>query len=105
MSQKYIEGDTFLLTYGDGVAKGRINAGYFVFHRRVFERLQNDPRQIFENEPLTELARDGQLMAHRHNGFWHCMDSSRDYKYLNDLWAEGKAPWSIANAPRLRAVA
>ena len=152
--EKYIEGDTFLLTYGDGVAnvnvhqlvefhhkherigtvtavqapgrfgeieldgaqvvefmekplvaKGRINGGYFVFHRRVFERLQNDPRQIFENEPLTELARDGQLMAHRHNGFWHCMDSSRDYKYLNDLWAEGKAPWSIANAPRLRAVA
>ena len=47
----------------------------------------------FEREPLVNLALDGELMAYRHTGFWHPMDSSRDHKYLNDLHATGEAPW------------
>jgi glucose-1-phosphate cytidylyltransferase len=87
------------------VARGRINGGYFVFNRRIFDRLQDDPKLVFENEPLTTLATDGQLMAYRHDGFWYAMDSSRDHKYLNDLWNAGSAPWNSWEPARLRIAA
>jgi len=51
------------------------------------------------------LARDGELNAFQHEGFWHPMDSSRDYKYLNDLWSSNQAPWKTWGTPRLRAAA
>ena len=87
------------------MSRGRISGGFFVFQRRIFERLHDDPGLVFEQAPLIQLARDGQLMAHLHNGFWQPMDNSRDYKYLNDLWSQGDAPWKTWEAPRLRAVA
>jgi glucose-1-phosphate cytidylyltransferase len=87
-------------------ARGRINGGFFAFHRRVFEHLPDDPASVLEQAPLMQLARDGELMAFLHNGFWQPMDNSREYKYLNDLWSEGNAPWNTWNAPtRLRAAA
>ena len=46
-----------------------------------------------EREPLERLAADGQLRAYRHTGFWDCMDTYKDAILLNDLWAEGRAPW------------
>jgi glucose-1-phosphate cytidylyltransferase len=153
--EKYITGDQFLLTYGDGLAnvsidslvdfhlkhgkigtvsavqapgrfgelelsglrvvefsekpllsRGRINGGYFVFRCDIFDRLQDDVGLVLEDEPLMQLARDGELMAFLHDGFWQCMDSSRDYRFLNDLWAQGRAVWETpATTQSLRAAA
>jgi glucose-1-phosphate cytidylyltransferase len=149
--ERYIQGDHFLLTYGDGVAnvdlnrlvafhkshgrigtvsavqppgrfgeidldgcqvvefnekpllsRGRINGGYFVFRRELLERLDDDPDLVFEQGPLMQLARDGELMAYLHDGFWQPMDNSRDYALLNDLWATGKAPWNTWSQQRNR---
>ncbi|HEV3080252.1 MAG TPA: glucose-1-phosphate cytidylyltransferase [Gemmataceae bacterium] len=87
------------------LARGRISGGYLVLRRQIFARLQDDPNLIFEQGPLMELAHDGELMAHLHNGFWQPMDNSRDYKYLNELWSQGAAPWNTWESPRLRAAA
>jgi glucose-1-phosphate cytidylyltransferase len=140
---RYIDADTFLLTYGDGVANvdvrnlveyhkshgrlatvttvspvsrfgmldldandrvntftekpnidGWMSAGYFVLDRKVFDYLGGD-ECIFEREPLERLAREGQLMAYRHPGFFYAMDTYRDYLYLNELWTSGHAPWKV----------
>lgn len=72
--------------------EGWINGGFMVMEPGVFEYLQND-ETILERSPMEGLARDGQLMAFRHKGFWQCMDTIRDREYLEDLWASGKAPW------------
>jgi glucose-1-phosphate cytidylyltransferase len=141
--EPYIRGDTFLVTYGDGVADvdltdlinfhhrhgrigtvttvqppgrfgeldlqhdrvaefsekplvapGWVSGGFFVFRRSIFDRLDDDPGLVLERAPLVNLARDGELMAYRHAGFWHPMDSSRDFNYLNELYASGRAPWT-----------
>lgn len=126
--EKYIEGDTFLLTYGDGVADidinelirfhkshgkiatltgvsmaqrfgelhtdgdsvkafqekpehatgGLINGGYFVLNREIFDHLTTDEECDFEYGPLERLAEQGELMVHRHDGYWACMDTLRD---------------------------
>jgi glucose-1-phosphate cytidylyltransferase len=49
----------------------------------------------WEREPLARLAEDGQLAAYRHEGFWQCMDSLRDKRFLESLWEEGAAPWAV----------
>jgi glucose-1-phosphate cytidylyltransferase len=152
--EKYIRGDTFLVTYGDGLAdvnlddlvafhhrhgkmatvtavrppgrfgeielqdgrvvdfsekpllsRGYINGGFFVFNRNIFKRLSNDPGLILEQTPLYQLARDGELMAFPHHGFWHPMDSSRDFRYLNELWDQRSAPWRVWGGAKLRAAA
>jgi len=139
--QKYIDGETFMVTYGDGVADvsirdllnfhhrhGRlatvttvrpmsrfgnlditddgevrsfaekprldswVNAGFFVFNRRVLDYLEGDDC-VLEREPLERLAHESQLVAYRHQGFFFAMDTYREYKYLNELWESGKAPW------------
>lgn len=82
------------------LSRGRINGGFFVFHRRIFERLGGGPDLVLEKEPLVQLARDGELMAYHHDGFWHPMDNSREYRYLNELWNAGEAPWNTWDAPR-----
>ena len=133
--------DTFMLTYGDGVAdvdvrallkfhqshgklatvttvrpparfggivfdgdrvaeftekpqtgEGWINGGFFVLDRRVLSYIDGDPT-LWEREPMERLASDGQLMAYRHTGFWQPMDTLRERKLLEDLWATGNAPW------------
>ena len=71
------------------------SAGYFVFNRRVFDYLSIDPACVLEREPLEQLARDGQLMTYRHDGFFFAMDTYREYLHLNELWANGNAPWKI----------
>jgi glucose-1-phosphate cytidylyltransferase len=140
---RYIDGDTFLLTYGDGLidvnirdvvkfhqSHGRIatlttvppisrfglidlneqncvrsfnekpktdgwmNAGYFVLNRKVFDYLGGD-ECVFEREPLEGMARDGQLMAYRHDGFFYAMDTYREYQQLNELWNKNIAPWRV----------
>jgi len=135
-------GDTFMLTYGDGVSdvdikklvafhkahgkiatltavrpsarfgsiimkedgsiqefkekpqtgEGWINGGYFVFNYEIFDYL-TDASTILEREPLENLAKDNELVAYKHDGFWHCMDTIRDRDNLNEIWANKNAPW------------
>ena len=87
------------------LSRGRINGGFFVFHRRLFDRLADDPGLVLESGPLMRLARDGELRAYRHDGFWQPMDNSRDYNLLNELWAAGKAPWNTWGATPSRSAA
>ncbi len=139
--ERYIEGDSFMVTYGDGVgnvdigqlvrfhrghgklatvtavrpvsrygvleldggdrvktfrekpqADGWISAGFFVFERPVFDYL--DAESMLEPGPLASIAADEELLAYQHGGFWHPMDTYRDFMLLNDVWREG-APWRI----------
>jgi glucose-1-phosphate cytidylyltransferase len=71
---------------------GRINGGFFVLSPRVMKYLRDDST-VWEQNPLVRLAADGELMAYAHSGFWQPMDTLRDKKVLEDLWASGKAPW------------
>ncbi|MBZ5605928.1 MAG: glucose-1-phosphate cytidylyltransferase [Acidobacteriia bacterium] len=140
---KHIGGETFMMTYGDGVADldvnrviefhrrhgrlatvtavrppsrfggltaegdsvkafsekpqieaGWINGGFFVLEPRVLDYISGDDTK-FEREPLETLAREGQLMMYRHEGFWHCMDTVRDLRQLHQMWDSGEAPWRI----------
>jgi glucose-1-phosphate cytidylyltransferase len=142
--ERFIDEDTFLLTYGDGVTdlninkllqyhkshgkigtvtgvyppsrygelsihedqvlsfnekqkkqNNSINGGYFVFNRKIFRYLKDDDVCIFEREPLENLASDGELKVFQHKGFWQCMDTNRDCKYLNEIWEKGDAPWKV----------
>ncbi len=139
--QRYVDGDRFMVTYGDGLADvnikellafheahgrlatittvrplsrfgvldidddggvehfrekpqvdGWVNAGFFVFEREVFDYLDEDC--VLERDPLERLAKEGQLSAYRHEGFWQPMDTYRESQLLNDLWNEG-APWRV----------
>ena len=141
--RNYIQDETFLLTYGDGVCDvdikaslefhkshgklatmtavhppvrfgnvdiqkdrvvefhekslkhgGWINGGYFVLEPEVLDYIDGD-HISFEKEPMERLAREGQLMAFKHDDFWQCMDMKGDVEYLNRLWAAGEAPWKI----------
>lgn len=142
--EKYIDGDQFMLTYGDGVTDmnisellefhkkhgkigtvtgvyppsrygelriegdrvvsfdekpdtgvAPISGGYFVFNREFFDYLKSDDSCVLEKEPLANLARDGQLKVYNHRGFWQCMDTYRDYMFLNDLWKSNRAHWKV----------
>jgi glucose-1-phosphate cytidylyltransferase len=73
-------------------SEGWVNAGFFVFNRKVLDYLSGD-ESILEREPLERLAREGQLAAFHHTGFFQAMDTYREYKQLNELWASGSAPW------------
>jgi glucose-1-phosphate cytidylyltransferase len=71
-----------------------INGGFFVLHPRVIDRIAGDAT-TWEQEPLTGLAHDSQLMAFRHTGFWQPMDTLRDKNKLEALWSGGQAPWKV----------
>jgi len=75
---------------------GVINGGFMVLNPEVFDYIEGDAT-VFEKEPLENLAKNGQLMAYRHNGFWKCMDTQRDKMQLEEMWASGKAPWKTWN--------
>jgi glucose-1-phosphate cytidylyltransferase len=77
---------------------GWASAGFFVFHRRVFDYLSTEPTCILEREPLERLASEGNLVAYRHEGFFFAMDTYREYIRLNELWHEGGAPWATWRA-------
>jgi len=76
---------------GDG---GWINGGFFVLHPRAIDRVMGDST-VWEQEPLEGLAADGNLRAHYHKGFWQAMDTLRDKRQLDELYANGKAPWKL----------
>lgn len=76
---------------GDG---NRVNGGFFVLSTDVLNYIDGD-HTTWEQEPLENLASEGNLMAYPHNGFWQPMDNVRDMTYLNQLWDAGKAPWKV----------
>ena len=145
----YVDGDDFMLTYGDGVSNvdlaallafhrahgklmtmtgvipaGRfgelvieddrvaemqekpmatdryINGGFMVLKRAFIDRfLPGDVDGVMlEREPFAEAARAGEMMLFKHDGFWQCMDTLRDWELLNALWDSGRAPWSAGSA-------
>ena len=76
---------------GDG---GVINGGYFVLSPSVIDLIDSD-KTIWEQEPLTSLSAENQLMAFEHSGFWQPMDTLRDKRHLEKLWEAGEAPWKV----------
>ena len=74
--------------------EGWINGAFFVCEPQVFDYVDGDDTQ-WEREPLERLAKDGQLMAYRHYGFWQCMDTVRDKVLLEKLWESGSPPWRV----------
>ena len=74
--------------------KAWINGGFFVLEPEIFEYIKGDDT-LWEKEPLENLARDGQLVAYRHSGFWKPMDTLRDKRELEALWDSGSAPWKV----------
>lgn len=140
--RRYLDGDTFAVTYGDGVAdldlrsvlafhrahgrkatitgvrppsrfgeiehsagrvlsfnekpqvgSGLINGGFFFFEPSFLDYLDDDESCTLEREPLDRCVRDDQLRVYEHPGFWHCMDTYRDWEQLEGLWSTGQAPW------------
>jgi glucose-1-phosphate cytidylyltransferase len=145
--EPYLAGQTFMLTYGDGVSdvdlqavlrfhrshgrlatitavrpparygglvfdgdrvarftekpvmgEGWINGGFMVLEPGVFRYL-HAAEDSLEAHALEQLSADGELMAYRHDGFWQCMDTLRDKRYLENLWQQGKAPWNTWETP------
>lgn len=76
------------------IGEGWINGGFFVLEPAVLDYIGADDT-VFEREPLERLAKDGQLAAYRHAGFWQCMDTLRDVRLLESLWESGRAPWKV----------
>ena len=71
-----------------------INGGFFVLKKQVIDSIEGD-QSMWEKEPLKNLAKNGQLSAFHHNGFWQPMDTLKDKILLEELWKEGKAPWKV----------
>jgi glucose-1-phosphate cytidylyltransferase len=142
--KKYITSDTFMVTYGDGLAdvnvskllkyhqehgqigtvtsvrpssrfgvidindqnqvfqfrekpmtRDWISAGYFVFQKEFFNYLPDDDTCIMERGPMENLAKDKQLLAYQHEGFFFAMDTYREYEILNKMWSTQDAPWKV----------
>jgi glucose-1-phosphate cytidylyltransferase len=73
----------------------RINGGFFIFRREIFDYLR-DGEELVE-EPFSRLIRDEQLIAFTHDGFWACMDTFKEWQELEDMFVRGKAPWAVWN--------
>ena len=140
--EKYIDKETFMMTYGDGIGDVNvkklieehkkyatltairgyerfgvlgidrdnsvksflekpkeddfwINGGFFVLEPEIFKYIKEGDSTIWEKKPLENLARDGQVDAYKHPGFWKCMDTLRDKIELEEIWQSGKVPWKI----------
>lgn len=140
--ERYINGDYFFLTYGDGVSdidlrelekfflkKGKIgvitgirpqsrfgritmdddclitgfrekpvvddyiNGGFAVFHRNIFRFM--DDNCVLEQDVFTQLVNERELAVYKHEGFWKCMDTYKDYVELNEMWEHGERPWKV----------
>lgn len=76
---------------GDG---SWINGGFFILENEIFNYIEGD-KTIWERDPLEELARQNQLSAYKHTGFWQPMDTLRDRMKLEEIWDSGKAPWKV----------
>ena len=77
---------------GDG---SWINGGFFVCQPEIFDYITNGDNTVWEQQPMEQIANDGQMSAFKHNGFWRPMDTLKDKHDLNNMWNESKAPWKI----------
>ena len=78
------------------VSEGRINGGFFVMRSDFIDNyLTDNPDLILERKPLSQCAKNGELVSFNHDGYWQPMDTYREYQILNKLWTEGNAPWEI----------
>ena len=89
----YLESEAFAPLKQNGNFERIINGGYFVFNRKFFRYLRDDDACVLERDPLEKLAFDGELKVFQHKGFWQCMDTMRDLKFLDSLWSTGTPPW------------
>lgn len=89
-----IEGD-HVLSFSEkpDTKTASISGGYFVFNKEIFNYLTDNDDCILERDALQKLSLDGELKVFNHDGFWQCMDTYRDYMYLQDLWKQNKALW------------
>ena len=76
-----------------GQSSDRINGGYFVLRKQIFDYLKEGEELV--EEPFRRLIAEGQLSVHPHDGFWACMDTFKEKQHLDDLYARGKAPWEV----------
>lgn len=76
------------------ITQGWINGAFFVLEPGVLDYIEGDDTQ-WDYGPMAQLARDGQLMAYMHEGFWHCMDTLRERNALNEMWQSGRAAWKV----------
>lgn len=74
-----------------------INGGYMFFRNEFKNYLDFDKECILEGKPMVDLTNDDELQIFKHSGFWACMDTKRDYDYLNSIWNKGQAPWNASN--------
>ena len=72
----------------------QINAGYMVLEPKIFDYLKDD-QTVFERETIQQLVTDGELCAYQHEGFWQCMDTKREKEQLEEMIAQGRAPWMV----------
>lgn len=76
------------------ITEGRINGGFMVFDaKRVWDYLWPEESLSLEAESLPAMAKAGDMVSYRHDGFWQCMDTAREYELLNQIWHDGNAPW------------
>lgn len=81
------------------VTEGRISGGFMILSQKVFDYMGDNPDQtMFEQAPIRRIAQEGELMAYPHDGFWQPMDTFAEYTLLNNMWADGKAPWKVWRA-------
>ena len=80
-------------TQGDG---NMINIGFMVCEPKIFDYIEGD-KTVLEKEPLETIAKDENLVAYKHDGFWQCMDTLREKQELEAMWESGKAPWKVWN--------
>lgn len=74
----------------------RINGGYMVLNKKIFDYIKDDTT-VFEKEPMERLAKEGELKAFDHDGFWQCMDTKREMERLEEMWTMNQAPWKVWN--------
>lgn len=93
-----VQADGTISQFQEKPAESWINGGFFVCESKAFDYIpQRAENVMWEREPLQNLAKDGQLHAYKHSGFWHPMDMLKDKEELNKLWATEKAPWDVWN--------
>lgn len=97
MFGEIIEDNGLVITFEEKpqTSKGLINGGYMVFHRKIMDYLTADKNCDFEFGPLEQMAKEGQVMTYKHNGFWECADTLRDLDHLNKLWQTNQATWKV----------
>ncbi len=78
------------------VSQGMINGGFMLFNKKVLNRyFSSDEKSVLEKDVLPLMVEDRELGIYKHDGFWQCMDTPREYAHLNQLWNEEKAPWKV----------